>query len=132
LEWNKAKFAIIGLVILGVAWQYLGSPPSEIMTLIVIAVAGLGGFEMRGKVEEMKTLMHTGDLLPSHARAWWHKYYKYYWRPIGYFLAFGGFGLIADELIGGYLNFTTWGHEWIGVIFFLLGLGLISVKPRGK
>jgi len=130
MEWNKAKFAIIGLVILGVTWQYLGSPSSEVMTLIVIAVAGLGGFEMRGKVEEMKTLMYTGDLLPSREHPpWWH---KYYWRPIGYFLAFGGFGLIADELIGGCLDFTAWGHEWIGVISFLVGLGLISVKPKGK
>jgi len=123
VELNKAKFSIIGLVILGVAWQYLGSPPTEIMTLIVVAVSGLGGYELRGQVE------WTGLKVRHPGKVEWH---KYYWRVLGYFLAFGGFGLIADELIGGYLDLTTWGHEWIGVISFLVGLGLISVKPRGK
>jgi len=120
MEWNKAKFSIIGLVILGVAWQYLSNPPTEVMTLIVVGVAGLGGYELRGQVERMRSGFGIVN---------WH---KYYWRALGYFLAFGGFGLIADELIGGYLDFTIWGHEWIGVVSFLVGLGLISMKPRGK
>jgi len=30
------------------------------------------------------------------------------------------------------LDFTTFGHEWVGVILFLVGLGLISIKPKGK
>jgi len=122
MEWNKAKFSIIGLVILGVAWQYLGNPPSKIMTLIIIAVSGLGGYELRGQVRNMKITAGRGLV----------EWKDYYWRALGYFLAFGGFGLIADELVGGYLDFTTIGHEWYGVILFLIGLGLISVKPRGK
>jgi len=123
VEPNKAKFSIIGLVILGVAWQYLGSPPTEIMTLLVVAISGLGGYELRGQVERMRSEVGVLGVVE------WH---KYYWRVLGYFLAFGGFGLIADELIGGYLDFAIWGHEWIGVVFFLVGLGLISVKPKGK
>jgi len=123
VELNKAKFSIIGLVILGVVWQYLGSPPTEIMTLIVVAVSGLGGYELRGQVE------WTGLKVKPPGKVEWR---KYYWRVLGYFLAFGGFGLIADELIGGYLDLTAWGHEWIGVVSFLVGLGLISVKPKGK
>jgi len=129
VEWNKAKVAIIGLVILGVAWQYLGSPPSKIMTLIVVAISGLGGFELRGQVEEMRERTPVGTTFAEVKGVEWS---RYWFRAIGYFLAFGGFGLIADELIGGYLDFTTWGHEWIGVILFLVGLGLISVKPKGK
>jgi len=123
VEWNEAKFSIIGLVILGVVWQYLGSPPTEILTLIVVGIAGLGGYELRGRVERLRSEVKVlGGV----------KWHEYYLRAIGFFLAFGGFGLIADELIGGYLDFTTWGHEYIGVILFLVGLGLISVKPRGK
>jgi len=122
VEPNKAKVAIIGLVVLGIAWQYFSSPPSEIMTLIIVAVSGLGGFELRGQVRKMKIMIGRGLV----------EWKEYYWRAIGYFLAFGGFGFIADELIGGYLDFTTFGHEWIGVILFLIGLGLISVKPKGK
>jgi len=128
VEWNKAKFSIIGLVILGVAWQYLGSPSTEILTLIVVGIAGLGGYELRGEVEQMKEEALIGAIFAPKEMPW----HRYYLRVIGYFLTFGGFGLIADELIGGCLDFTAWGHEWIGVVTFLVGLGLISLKPRGK
>ena len=122
MELSKAKVAIIGLVVLGVAWQYLGSPPSEIMTLLVVAISGLGGFELRGQVRNMKAMVGRG-------LAEWK---DYYWRCLGYFIAFGGFGLVADELVNGTLDMTSFGHEHIGVILFLVGLGLISIKPRGK
>lgn len=60
------------------------------------------------------------------------KWRKYYYRVIGYFLAAGGLGLIADEVIGGNLDFTSLGHEHSGVALFVIGLILISIMPKGK
>jgi len=54
MELNKAKIAIIGLVVLGVAWQYFGSLPTEVLMAIIVAVSGLGGYELRGRVEEAR------------------------------------------------------------------------------
>ena len=127
MELNKAKTAIITLGVLGVVWQFLGSPPTEVLTSIVVAVSGLGGFELRGQVEEMR---RTGTRTIGVPKIKWK---KYYFRVIGYFLCGGGGALIFDELIHGPLSFWPLPqHEAYGVVLFLIGLGLISLKPHGK
>ena len=57
---------------------------------------------------------------------------RYYWRVVGYFLAFGGFGLIVDELIEGPFNLLEPGHELWGLILIVIGLICISIKPKDK
>lgn len=60
-------------------------------------------------------------------------WYKYYYRVIGYGVSFAGAGLIADELINGKLQFwPPFQHEIYGVILAIIGLFLISKKPKGK
>ena len=60
------------------------------------------------------------------------KFQKYYFRVIGYFLVFGGAGLLVDELITGAFNMFTIGHEWLGIAAIIVGGLLISKKPKGK
>lgn len=57
---------------------------------------------------------------------------RYYWRALGFFLAFGGLGLIIDELIEGPFYLFELGHELYGVILLVVGLICISVKPKDK
>jgi len=55
VELNKAKMAIIGLVVLGVAWLYLGNPSSEYIFLIAVGIAGLGGYDL-GRARKQKEI----------------------------------------------------------------------------
>lgn len=116
---SKEVIGIIGLVVLGVAWQYLGNPSMEILTLIVVGVSGLGGYAIKGQVNEM--------------RAFGLGWKDYYWRVLGYFFSYGGLGLISDELINGSIQFwPPFQHEVYGIILGVVGLVLISKKPHGK
>lgn len=118
MELNKAKLGMIIFGVVAVAFAYLDKP-TWLIQLCVTGIAVAGGWELRGQVMEIE-------------RRQVFNWKKYYWRALGYFLSFGGFGLIADELIQGTLDFTNLGHEYYGVILFLIGLGLISIKPGGK
>lgn len=113
MELNKAKLGIIAFGVVAAVFAYLDEP-TWLIQMCVTGMAAAGGWELRGQTLETET---------------WK---RYYWRVLGYFISFGGFGLIADELVRGTLNFSTVGHEWYGVILFVIGLGLISKKPRGK
>jgi len=127
VEWNKAKLEMVIFGIVAIAFAYLDIP-TYLIQMCVVGIAVAGGWELRGEIVQMKEEALIGAIFAPKEMPW----HRYYLRVIGYFLAFGGFGLIADELVRGYLDFTTLGHEWYGVILFLIGLGLISVKPKGK
>lgn len=118
MELSKAKMGMIILGVIALALVYK-EMDTTLIQLCIVAISGLAGYEIRGQVVEMK----------SRGLEWHH----YYWRVIGYFLAFGGGGLIFDELIHGPLEFwPITNHEVYGVIIGLIGLILISLKPHGK
>lgn len=122
IEIGKAELAVLGLILLGIVLSYFGISGKIMKALItgIVSVAtGKVSYEYaKSKFSPERT-----------ATIGWH---KYYWRALGYAVSFGGFGLIADELIQGTLDFSVIGHEWYGIILFLVGLGLISIKPQGK
>lgn len=104
---------ILGIVAVVLACLDFSNYP---IVLCICGISGLGGYEVRGQIEE--TFLE------------WR---AYYFRIIGYFLAFGGGGLVFDELLHGPLSFwPPLNHEVYGVVIGILGLILISRKPRGK
>jgi len=60
------------------------------------------------------------------------KWHRYYYRVIGFGLAGGGAGLMLDELIHGPFTLSISNHEFWGLIISIIGVILISKKPKGK
>ena len=56
----------------------------------------------------------------------------YYWRVIGFLLAGGGMGLMADELIEGPFTLTPTNHEFWGLVMLIVGVICIGKFPKGK
>lgn len=59
----------------------------------------------------------------------WH---RYYYRVIGVFLACGGAGLMADEVVNGPFKLELGDHELWGLVMVVVGAVLISKFPKGK
>ena len=60
------------------------------------------------------------------------KWHSYYFRVIGFAMAGCGAGLMLDELIAGPFTLTPANHEFWGLVAFVVGMVLISLKPKGK
>lgn len=125
MELTKAKLGMVIFGIVAIAFAYL-DVPTYLIQMCVVGIAAAGGWELRGQVRGMEEAEEKTLKGPV---SWWH---TYYWRVLGYAVSFAGFGLIADELVQETLDMTAWGHEWMGIGALVLGLFLISIKPRGK
>lgn len=116
--------AIVSLAILGVFISHTQPEASKLLYVIIAAIAGIGGHYIPKAAVAFRSEIKRYGLKMTWKR--------YHFRVIGFALAGAGLGLIIDELIAGPFSLTPAGHEFWGIVLFVIGMVLISLKPKGK
>lgn len=117
----ETELAIVGLAVVGIGWAYFDSLPVEIMSLIVVGIAGLGGYELKNLVQNLENSIYGSKYSALKRKT-------FYWRKLLSTICYLTSSFLFIEHL--WTHNTSWdlnfppGHELYALIILIAGIVL--------